>query len=32
MRNYEGFMKESGPNWAGMRDAAEREQRKRNKD
>ena len=32
MRNYEGFMKESGPNWAGMKDAAAREQRKRDKD
>jgi preprotein translocase subunit SecY len=28
MRNYEGFMKESGPNWAGMKDAAAREQQK----
>jgi len=28
MRNYEGFMKESGPNWAGMKDAASREQQK----
>ena len=31
MRNYEGFMKESGPNWAGMRDAAQREQQKQQK-
>jgi preprotein translocase subunit SecY len=31
MRNYEGFMKESGPNWAGMKDAAAREQQKQAK-